>query len=139
MTQNTVFRNMIPLKEVYPPLHVRSSISPNPQLIQFRIFKLDRIIFLYRFTFLSWIVKIFDLWYKIQILHLNLHYEPVYYAKFCCICLSNCQINCLKTIKMSFVLIRLLFTQQNIKIIKVWYFFGKRKQKLNQVIIKIKL
>lgn len=39
LTQNTVFRNMIPLKQDYPPLHVTSSISPNSQLIQFRIFE----------------------------------------------------------------------------------------------------
>lgn len=33
LTQNTVFRNMIPLKQDYPPLHVTSSITPNSQLI----------------------------------------------------------------------------------------------------------
>lgn len=39
LTQNTVFRNMIQLKQDYPPLHVTSSITPNLQLIQFRIFE----------------------------------------------------------------------------------------------------
>lgn len=39
LTQNTVFRNMIPLKQDYPPLHVTSSITPALQLIQFRVFE----------------------------------------------------------------------------------------------------
>lgn len=33
LTQNTVFRNIIPLKQDYPPHHVTSSITPNSQLI----------------------------------------------------------------------------------------------------------
>lgn len=33
VTQNTVFRNMIQLKQDYPLLHVTSSITPNSQLI----------------------------------------------------------------------------------------------------------
>lgn len=33
LTQNTVFRNMIPLKQDYPPLHTTSYITPNSQLI----------------------------------------------------------------------------------------------------------
>lgn len=39
LTQNTVFRNMIPLKQDNPPLHVTSSRTPNSQLIQFKIFE----------------------------------------------------------------------------------------------------
>lgn len=39
LTQNTVFRNMIQLKQDYPLLHVTSSITPNSQLIQFRVFE----------------------------------------------------------------------------------------------------
>lgn len=33
LTQHTNFRNMIPLKQDYPPLPVRRSTSPNSQLI----------------------------------------------------------------------------------------------------------